>query len=79
MARAAGGLPWVATAQPQTIVRALHARLADAATPDRALPDVVADLRQARRLDSLSVATEDGTVPAAAGGPPARDARRTSS
>ena len=62
--------------EPQTVVRSLHSRLADAATPDRALPDVVADLQQALRLDHLSVATEDGTVLAAAGGPPGDDAVR---
>ena len=62
--------------EPQTVVRSLHSRLADAATPDRALPDVVADLQQALRLDHLSVATEDGTVLASAGGPPGDDAVR---
>ena len=62
--------------EPQTVVRSLHSRLADAATPDRALPDVVADLQQALRLDHLSVATEDGAVLASAGGPPGDGAVR---
>jgi signal transduction histidine kinase len=100
--RAAGWLPWVATAvvavafqplreaiqgavnrltygawdEPQSVVRSLHARLADAATPDRALPDVLGALREALRLDHLSVATDDGTVLAATGGLAGDDARR---
>jgi signal transduction histidine kinase len=61
--------------EPQAVVRSLHSRLAAAASPDRALPDVVAELARALRLDHLSVATEDGTRLAAAGGSPGPDAR----
>jgi signal transduction histidine kinase len=62
--------------EPQAVVRSLHSRLAAAAGPHRALPDVVAELRTALRLGHLSVATDDGTVLASAGAPPGDDAVR---
>jgi signal transduction histidine kinase len=62
--------------EPHGLVRSLHARLADATAPEHALPEVVAELRDALRLDHLSVATEDGTVLATAGGPPTPSAVR---
>ncbi|WP_344687469.1 sensor histidine kinase [Blastococcus jejuensis] len=62
--------------EPQTVVRSLHTRLADAASPEHALPDVVAALRDALHLAHLSVNGIDGTLLASAGGPPGAGARR---
>jgi hypothetical protein len=62
--------------EPHSLVRGLHVRLADASAPEQALPEVVAELCAALRLQALSVATEDGTVLASAGGPPGPDAVR---
>jgi signal transduction histidine kinase len=61
---------------PEALVRSLHARLEQAATPDRALPDVLAAGLASLRLHHLSVVDTDGSPLAGAGGPPPPDARR---
>jgi signal transduction histidine kinase len=61
---------------PQSLVRAAHLRLEQAATPERALPDVLATTLVTLRLDHLSVVTADGEALATAGGPPPPGVRR---
>jgi signal transduction histidine kinase len=55
--------------EPQALVRGLHNRLEQAASPDRALADVLAAVREDLRLEFLSVRTPDGDVLAEAGRP----------
>jgi signal transduction histidine kinase/DNA-binding CsgD family transcriptional regulator len=54
----------------------VHLRLEQAATPERALPDVLATTLVSLRLDHLSVVTADGEALATAGGPPPPGVRR---
>jgi signal transduction histidine kinase len=60
--------------EPHELVRALNSRLEQAASPDRALADVLAAVRDDLRLESLAVRTPDGDVLAQDG--PAGDADR---
>jgi signal transduction histidine kinase len=65
--RAVNRLTYGAWDDPQRLLRGLHTRLEQAATPERALPDVLAEVRAALRLDGLAVAAADGRVLAAVG------------
>ena len=53
--------------EPHALVRGLHTRLEEAASPDRALADVLSAVRDDLRLTSLAVRTPDGDVLAEAG------------
>ena len=65
--RGVNRLTYGAWHEPHALVRGLHTRLEQAASPDRALADVLAAVRDDLRLESLSVRTPDGEVLAEAG------------
>jgi signal transduction histidine kinase len=62
--------------EPQALLRSVHDRLEQAATPDGALREVLAGVRASLRLDGLAVADTESRPVAADGGAPGTDARR---
>jgi len=62
--------------EPQALLRALHTRLEQAATPDRALDDVLAAVVESLKLTRVAVVTPDGIELASAGSPPTGAGRR---
>ncbi len=62
--------------EPQAVMRSVHDRLEQAATPDGALREVLSTVRGALRLDGLVVTAADGTVVVRDGTAPGPDARR---
>jgi signal transduction histidine kinase len=71
--RGVNRLTYGAWHEPHALVRGLHSRLEQAASPDRALADVLAAVRDDLRLESLAVQTPDGEVLAEAGSSPGAD------
>jgi signal transduction histidine kinase len=67
--RGVNRLTYGAWHEPHALVRGLNTRLEQAASPDRALADVLAAVRDDLRLDLLAVRTPEGEVLAEAGTP----------
>ena len=65
--RGVNRLTYGAWHEPQAVVRGLHGRLEQATSPDRALADVLASVRDDLRLEFLAVRTPDGATLAEAG------------
>ena len=62
--------------EPQLLMRSVHDRLEQAATPDGALREVLATVRGSLRVDGLVVTGADGGVVARDGADPGADGRR---
>jgi signal transduction histidine kinase len=62
--------------EPQVLMRSVHDRLEQAATPDGALREVLATVRGSLRLDGLVVTAVDGGEVVRDGADPSPDARR---
>jgi signal transduction histidine kinase len=62
--------------EPQQLMRSVHRRLEEAATPDGALHEVLSTVRTSLRLDGLVVSGADGAVVVREGADPGADARR---
>jgi signal transduction histidine kinase len=65
--RGVNRLTYGAWDEPDAVVRSLHARLEQAAAPERALGEVLADVREALRLEYLAVRAPEGVLLAATG------------